>query len=75
MRLEPAEAYGEKDDALIIEVSAEGAPEGLAVGDEVSYGGQRVIIVEIREDVIVIDANNKLAGEALTFTIELVSIS
>jgi FKBP-type peptidyl-prolyl cis-trans isomerase 2 len=75
VRLEPAEAYGEADPGLIFEVPAEGAPEGLAVGDTANFGGQPVVIVEIRDDIIVIDANPRLAGEALTFEIELVSIT
>ena len=75
VRLEPADAYGEKDLDLIIEVPTEGAPSDLVVGGTAILGGQRVTVLEIREDVIVVDANPRLAGEALTFTIELVSIS
>lgn len=76
VRIEPAEAYGEKDPALIIEIPRDGSEEGFQVGDTAFLGtGQQVTIVEIREDVIVVDANHRLAGEALTFTIELVSIN
>lgn len=75
VRLEPADAYGEKNPELIVEVPAEGAPDDLQPGDQASFGGQPVTIVEIRDDIIVIDANPRLAGEALTFVIELVSIS
>ncbi len=75
VRLEPTEAYGERDPGLIIEVPRDGTEPEFEVGDQAFLGGQPVTIVEIREDVIVIDANPRLAGEALTFEIELVSIT
>jgi len=76
VRLEPAEAYGERDPELILELPAEGAPPGLEVGGSATLAsGQPVTIIEIRDDVIVVDANPRLAGEALTFEIELVSIN
>ena len=74
VRIEPADAYGETNPDLIIEVPRDGTEPDFQVGDQVSFSGQPVTILEIREDVIVIDANPDLAGEALTFEIELVSI-
>jgi FKBP-type peptidyl-prolyl cis-trans isomerase 2 len=75
VRLEPAEAYGEHDPSLILDMSAEGAPEGLAVGDVVTItGGRRVTILEIGEETIKVDANHSLAGQALTFEITIDSI-
>ena len=51
-------------------------PEGVTEGQELVDGsGNRVVVVEIRDDVVVIDANPRLAGESLTFEIELVSIN
>ena len=75
VRLEPADAYGEKNPELIIEVPRDGTEPEFEVGDQAFFNGQPVTIVEIRDDVIVIDANPRLAGEALTFEIELVSIA
>lgn len=75
VRLEPAEAYGEYDETLIVEVPAEGAPEGLVVGQRVQFGaGGAGTILEITEEFITVDANHQLAGQALTFEITIESI-
>jgi FKBP-type peptidyl-prolyl cis-trans isomerase 2 len=34
-----------------------------------------VVIVEVRDEVVILDANHPLAGEDLTFDLELVEIS
>lgn len=76
VRLEPSEAYGERDESLILDLPAEGAPEGLAVGDRVQLtDGTPVVILEIGEETIKVDANHRLAGEALTFEITIESVS
>ena len=76
VRIEPADAYGERTDAAIIELPASSAPEGLQVGDQVQFGnGQPGTVLEISDETVTIDANHPLAGEALTFELELVSVS
>lgn len=75
VRIPPEEAYGPRSDEAIIEVPADQAPEGLQPGDQVQLAtGGRATVLEVRDDAVVIDANHPLAGEALTFEIELVSI-
>ncbi len=75
VRIPPEEAYGPRVDDAIIEVPIDQAPEGLQVGDQVQLAsGARATVLEVRDDAVVIDANHPLAGEALTFEIELVSI-
>ena len=75
VRLLPNEAYGEIDDDLILEMPLEGAPDGLKVGDSVRLtNGMPVTIVEITDESVMIDANHRLAGQALTFEIEIMSI-
>ena len=73
-RLEPTEAYGEVDPARILEFPIAQAPEGLEVGDQVSVSGASAIVTAITQDTVTVDANHELAGKALTFEIELVSI-
>ncbi len=74
-RLEPADAYGEPDPSLVIQVPASAAPDGLAVGDHVMLGdGVPATVVEVTDDTITVDANHPLAGQALTFEVELVSV-
>ncbi|HSM02935.1 MAG TPA: FKBP-type peptidyl-prolyl cis-trans isomerase [Acidimicrobiia bacterium] len=75
VRLEPSEAYGESDPSLIVELSSEGAPEGIAVGDQVMLSnGSQVTVLEVGDDTITVDANPPLAGQALTFEITIESI-
>lgn len=74
-RLEPAQAYGERSDELVITVPAENAPEGLQVGQQVALGNAHATVVKVEENGdVVVDANHQLAGQALTFDVELVSI-
>lgn len=75
-RLEPAEAYGEPSDDLVLTVPASAAPEGLSVGDQVAVGdGRPATVISIDEENVVVDANHQLAGQALTFAIEVVEIT
>lgn len=75
VRLEPADAYGERTDQAVITVPKEQAPEGLEVGQQVMLGQTPATVTEITDESVVVDANHPLAGQALTFEIELVSIS
>jgi FKBP-type peptidyl-prolyl cis-trans isomerase 2/predicted small lipoprotein YifL len=76
VRLEPTEAYGERDESLILEFPASDAPEGLTVGDPVTLNnGARAVVLEVTDEIVRIDANHQLAGQALTFEIEMVSIN
>ncbi len=75
VRIEPENAYGVYSEEAIIDFPADSAPDGLEVGDAVTLGnGGRGTVVEITDELVKIDANHPLAGEALTFEIELVSI-
>lgn len=74
VRLEPEEAYGPHDPEKVLSVPAERAPEGLSVGDRVLLGQTPATVVAVEEDVVRVDANHPLAGEALTFEVELVAV-
>jgi FKBP-type peptidyl-prolyl cis-trans isomerase 2 len=75
VRIEPEDAYGVYTEEAIIDFPADSAPEGLQVGDAVTLGnGGRGTVLEITDEFVKIDANHPLAGQALTFEIELVSI-
>ncbi len=74
VRIEPENAYGEVDPTRVLEVPIDQAPEGVQVGDVLSTStGQQVEVVEVTDEVFRVDANHPLAGEALTFEVELVS--
>ncbi len=76
------EAYGETNPEAIIEFPRANVPAdmkleaGLPLTLQNQYGQPvPVVIVEIKEEVIVLDANHHLAGKDLVFDIELVSIN
>jgi len=76
-----AEAYGEAREDMIIDVPRANLPEDLnpQVGQQLAMSqpnGQQVPVKvkEVRDDVVVIDANHDLAGKDLIFDIELVEI-
>ena len=80
--LAPEDAFGQKDESRIHsfpreDVSAEVNPE---VGQTVAIslqGGRQVpgIITEVDDEKVVVDLNHPLAGQTLTFDIEVVGIS
>jgi len=71
----PAEAgYGEYDDDLLLELDRSELPDpkGVAVGDEFvaeSPDGDEIAmsVVEVRDDLVVVDANHPLAGMTLRY--------
>ncbi len=76
VRLEPDQAYGERREDLLLAIPTNQAPDGLEVGQQVFLDNNiPAVVVEIDEDEVTIDANHRLAGEALTFEIEVVSIN
>ncbi|MBI4340109.1 MAG: peptidylprolyl isomerase [Chloroflexi bacterium] len=75
VRFEAEQAYGPRQEQLVFNVPRAQAPEGLAAGDGVTLGdGFPAVILEVTTDTVRVDANHPLAGQALTFEIELVGI-
>lgn len=75
VRIEAAQAYGEYEDDRVIELPLDQAPPGLAEGDRVTLGnGAQATVLELTETTVRLDMNHGLAGQALTFEIELLSI-
>lgn len=79
--LEAADAYGDVQEGLVQKVSREQLPADLQpeVGQQLASqlpNGQQipVTITEVADEHVMIDANHPLAGKALTFEIEMVSI-
>lgn len=78
----PAEdAYGERSDEAVIPFPKSNVPEDmkLEVGMTLTLSNQDgqpvpVVVKEIKDDVVILDANHFLAGETLIFDIELVEI-
>lgn len=81
INIAPEHGYGEKSDDAIIEFPKENIPADMKLepGMPLTLSNQEgqpvpVIVVEVKEDVIILDANHFLAGQELVFDIELVEI-
>lgn len=80
VRIEPAEAYGEHSEDLFVAVPKSELPEdikpekGLPLMLYTDQGPMEVMVSDITDEEVILDANHPLAGEALTFEIELVDI-
>jgi FKBP-type peptidyl-prolyl cis-trans isomerase 2 len=75
------EAYGPKNEEMIIDMPKDRFPKDMEieVGMPLSMSdgqGQQfqVVVAEVQEEVIILDANHPLAGEDLIFDLELVEI-
>ncbi|HRE50803.1 MAG TPA: peptidylprolyl isomerase [Flavitalea sp.] len=76
------DAYGPKDENMIVEFPKANFPEDLnpEVGMQLNMtnsAGQMipVVITEVAEETVLLDANHPLAGQDLIFDIELVDIA
>jgi FKBP-type peptidyl-prolyl cis-trans isomerase SlyD len=78
--LSAEDAYGEFDDDLVQEVSKEmfadmdDLEEGLVFHAETEEGVQEYAVVAIEGDMVTIDGNHPLAGEDLTFEIDVLEV-
>jgi FKBP-type peptidyl-prolyl cis-trans isomerase 2 len=75
------EAYGPRNENLVMEVHRDQLPEGMSpsVGDRLqvqdAHGHTTVVTVcKTTDSAIFIDANHEMAGKDLTFEIELVEV-
>ncbi len=75
------EAYGARNPEMVIEMPKDRFPKdldievGMPLGMSDQQGQQfQVTIVEIKEEVVMLDANHPLAGQDLIFDLELVEI-
>lgn len=76
------EAYGPRNPEMIIEMPKDRFPKdmevevGMPLGMSDGQGNQyQVVVAEIKEDAVVLDANHPLAGKDLIFDLELVEIN
>jgi len=81
VRIESAKAYGERHPEMVQQVPKTALPADMEVEMGMPLQAQgpdgqvmNLVVTGISEDAIVVDGNHPLAGQALTFAIELVSI-
>lgn len=82
IEIPPEEAYGAKQDELVVEVQKSELPDDITptIGQRLQIKQQDgnpivVTITELTDDSITLDANHPLAGYTLFFDVELVDIT
>lgn len=81
IQIAPKDGYGERSEENVIQFPTENVPEDmkLEIGMQLTLQNQygqpvNVTVQELREDIILLDANHFLAGKDLVFEVELVEI-
>ncbi|HIW36112.1 MAG TPA: peptidylprolyl isomerase [Candidatus Treponema faecavium] len=75
--VEPADAYGEYNRELVVEVPRSQFDDsvdieaGMQFEAESAEGSHLVTVVDVKDGVVVVDANHPLAGEKLFFDVEI----
>jgi len=79
IEIQPSEAYGDVNPQLFAEVPKNQLPENVKVGETLQGNGPQgpimVVVKEINEHTVVVDANHPLAGKKLIFDLDLMTIS
>lgn len=82
INIAPENAYGEKNIEAIIEYPKANIPPDmtLEVGMRLQLQNDAghpipVVVIEVKEEAVILDANHELAGKELVFDIELVEIT
>jgi peptidylprolyl isomerase len=77
LRIAPADAYGEYSEELVFEVPLERIPDhitpetGMVLEMSAQEVEMEVAVIDVTETSVLLDANHALAGEWLTFDIEI----
>jgi len=82
LQIAAEDAYGARDEEAIIEFPAENIPADMKLepGMQLTLRNQNgqpvpVIVLEVKDEVVIMDANHMLAGQDLVFDVELVEIT
>lgn len=82
INIAPSDAYGEKNKEAIVEFPKANIPPEMKLepGMKLQLQNQAgqpipVVVTEIKDDVVILDANHELAGKELVFDIELMEIA
>lgn len=81
-RIEADDAYGERRDDLVLDLPKEQVPEDMEIAPGMRLelrqpDGQAVpvTVADVGDESVTLDANHPLAGQPLTFELELVEIA
>ncbi len=81
INITPEDGYGLRNEDAVIEFPREHVPADMKLepGMQLTLQNQQgypvnVVVTEVKEDVVILDANHSLAGKELIFDVELVGI-
>lgn len=79
LTLAAADAFGERDEALVTTIDKKNFPPGVKVGGQLQgrgEDGQEIVfnVLKIKGPVVHLDGNHPLAGKALRFTVKVLSV-
>jgi len=81
VRVDPAEGYGERNDALIQQVprrafqGVDDIQPGMSFTAQGGNGApMRVVVTQVTGDMVTVDGNHPLAGESLNFDVEIAGV-
>jgi FKBP-type peptidyl-prolyl cis-trans isomerase 2 len=78
VEINPEEAYGHPNDQMVNEVPRTQVPEGVKAGEMLQamtpQGPVNVKVIEVKDEVVILDANHPLSGKKLIFDLEIMSI-
>ena len=78
--VEPDQAYGERDEALIQQVprsafeGVDSVEPGMQFQAQSPHGPMLVTVTQVESEEVTVDANHPLAGQTLTFDVEVTEV-
>ena len=79
VKLLPSLAFGERDESLVTTIAKKDFPPGVKVGGQLegsdAEGNRQIFTVtKIKGDTVMLDGNHPLAGQDLTFTLNVIDV-
>jgi FKBP-type peptidyl-prolyl cis-trans isomerase SlyD len=79
LQLQPADAFGERDEGLLQTISRKDFPPGVKVGGQLmgrdAEGHEQAFtVMKIKGDTVFLDGNHPLAGKALRFSLKVLEV-
>ncbi|MDO9438123.1 peptidylprolyl isomerase [Hydrogenophaga sp.] len=79
VKLLPSLAFGDRDESLVTSISKKDFPPGVKVGGQLEghdeQGNRQIFtVIKIKGDTVLLDGNHPLAGEDITFTLNVIDV-
>ena len=79
VELQPADAFGERDEGLLLSIPKTQFPPGVKVGGELQRRNddgeeQTFLVVKIKGDTVMLDGNHPMAGKVLNFSLAVTNV-